>query len=265
MNGIYNSAAEVRMPKTLRKGDEGPEVRSLQELLRERGYGVEVSGVFDAQTLRAVRAFQSQNLDQHGQPLVVDGVVGPLTWWSLTHPKPLIHPPVPVDYATMPGPEFGGTERGRSALQAAIAELKAGAGEIGGNNSGPFVRKYLRGLAPEGSSWCAAFVSWCYAQHPRGIPFTYTVSARALLNEFRKRGWAWPPGTGFEPQPGDIVIWWREKLEGWKGHAGLVHHLRDGMLYTIEGNRSPKVQGFSYVFSRMEKLLGFGRVPDEEA
>ena len=25
---------------------------------------------------------------------------------------------------------------------------------------------------------------------------------------------------------------------------------------------SPKVQGFSYVFSRMDKLLGFGQVPD---
>jgi hypothetical protein len=35
------------------------------------------------------------------------------------------------------------------------------------------------------------------------------------------------------------------------------------MLYTIEGNRSPRVQGFSYVFSRMEKLLGYGHAEDE--
>jgi len=253
------------MPKTLRKGDTGPEVTRLQQLLTERGYAVPASGVFDAHTLRAVRAFQAQNLDQHGQPLVVDGVVGPLTWWSLTHPKPVIELPVPIDYAAMPGPEFGGTERGRAALGAAIEELKAGAGEIGGNNRGPFVLKYLNGLAPEGSSWCTGFVSWCYSQHPKGIPFTYTLSARALLGELKRRGWAHPPGSDFQPQPGDIVIWWREKLESWKGHAGLVHQLRDGMLYTIEGNRSPKVQGFSYVFSRMEKLLGFGRVPDEAA
>jgi hypothetical protein len=33
------------------------------------------------------------------------------------------------------------------------------------------------------------------------------------------------------------------------------------MLYTIEGNRSPKVQGFSYVLSRMDKLAGLGHVP----
>ena len=35
----------------------------------------------------------------------------------------------------------------------------------------------------------------------------------------------------------------------------------DSMLYTIEGNRSPRVQGFSYVLSRMDQLLGFGHVP----
>ncbi|MGP1609403.1 MAG: peptidoglycan-binding domain-containing protein, partial [Burkholderiales bacterium] len=74
----------------VRKGDTGNEVRTLQKLLAQRGYPVESSGTFDAQTWRAVRAFQTQNLDQHGQPLVVDGVVGPLSWWSLQHPKPFI-------------------------------------------------------------------------------------------------------------------------------------------------------------------------------
>ncbi|MDW8129833.1 MAG: peptidoglycan-binding protein [Bryobacterales bacterium] len=251
------------MPKTLRRGDSGPEVQRLQGLLAERGYGVTISGVFDAETQRAVRAFQSANLDPNGQPLLVDGVVGPRTWWSLTHGTPSVAPRAPVDYSSLPPPEMGGTSRGRAALEAAIAELRAGAGEIGGNNRGPFVRKYLNGLAPEGSSWCAAFVSWCYAQGPGGCPFTYTVSARALLADLKRRGWAHLPGSGFQPQPGDIVVWWREKLAGWKGHAGLVHQFRDGILYTIEGNRSRKVQGFSYVFSRMEKLLGFGRVPDE--
>lgn len=250
------------MPKTLQRGDAGPQVRELQRLLQARGYPVAVDGRFGLETLRAVRAFQAQNLDQHGQPLVIDGLVGPLTWWSLTHPKPSLEPPVPIDYRALPPLEFGGTRRGRAALAAAIEELKAGAGEVGGNNRGPFVRKYLNGLAPEGSSWCAAFVSWCYAQHPEGIPFPYSLSARGLLAELKKRGWTHAPGSGYLPRPGDLVIWWREKLEGWKGHAGLVHHLRDGMLYTIEGNRSPKVQGFSYVFSRMEKLLGFGSVPD---
>ncbi len=58
------------------------------------------------------------------------------------------------------------------------------------------------------------------------------------------------------------MVWWRERLEGWKGHVGLMRQLKDDMLYTIEENWSPRVQGFSYVFSRMGRFLGFGHVPD---
>lgn len=87
------------------------------------------------------------------------------------------------------------------------------------------------------------------------------MSARNILRQCKDNGWAYPPESEYEPEPGDVVVWWREKLEGWRGHVGFVHQVRDGMLYTIEGNKSSKVQGFSYVLSRMEKLLGFGHVP----
>src|SRR5690606_16011757 len=116
------------------------------------------------------------------------------------------------------------------------------------------------GLAPQGSPWGTSFVSWCYAQGR--APFAYFLGVRELARELRRRGWARLPGSGYEPQPGDIVLWWRLKLNGWQGHAGIVHHLRDGILYTIEGNRSARVQGFRHVFGRMERLLGFGHVPD---
>lgn len=250
------------MSLTLRKGDQGPQVAELQKLLTAKGYSVVAGGVFDQPTYKAVRAFQSQNLDQNGQPLVVDGVAGPLTWWSLTHPKPDLQTLSAVDYREMPPPEMGGSKTGRAALAAAIGELKAGAGEVGGNNRGPWVRKYLHGLAEEGDSWCAGFVSWCFSQNPAGMSFKYTVGARNILDQFKKKGWAAGPKSGYAPQPGDIVVWWREKLAGWKGHVGLVHQMRDGYLYTIEGNKSPRVQGFPYVFSRMDQLLGFGHLPE---
>ena len=255
------------MLDVLERGSRGSRVRELQERLIRRGYPCEVTGEFETATHNAVRAFQSQNLDQHGQPLVVDGKVGPLTWWSLTHPKPNIETPSTVDYASLPPAWAGGSRRGRAGLKVAISELGAGAGEVGGNNRGPFVRKYLRpaGL-PEGNSWCAAFVSWCHLQAAGGeasrMPFPYCPGARALLRHFRDQGWAEAPGSGYVPVPGDIVVWWRVQTQGWQGHVGLVHQCRDGMLYTLEGNRSPKVQGFSYVLSRMDKLLGYGHVPD---
>lgn len=256
------------MAESLKKGDMGSEVKKLQKLLTELGYPVAIDGDFGPETYRAVRAFQAQNLDQHGQPLVVDGKAGPLTWWSLTHPKPVIVTPSAVDFAGMPPAALGGSPLGRAALAAAIGELKAGAGEVGGDNRGPWVKKYLTPAnLPEGDSWCASFVSWCFLQASgedlHAMPFAYCPGARGLLQEFKAKGWAYPPNSDYRPQPGDLVVWWREKLEGWKGHVGIVHQLQDGMLYTIEGNKSPRVQGFSYVFSRMEKLLGYGHVPGE--
>jgi hypothetical protein len=252
------------MARLLKKGDSGPEVKEVQTLLTEKGYltNEEVNGVFENETYRAVRTFQSQNLDQHGQPLVVDGKVGDLTWWSLHNPKPSIIPPSAVDYLQMPPPGLGGSAKGRAALATAIAELRAGAGEVGGNNRGPFVKKYLHGILPEGNPWCAGFVSYCFSQNPAGMPYPYSLGARDVLRKFQDRSWAHKPGSQYQPQPGDIVVWWRDQLASGKGHIGLVHQLRDGFLYTIEGNKSSKVQGFSYVFSRMDKLLGFGQVPD---
>jgi peptidoglycan hydrolase-like protein with peptidoglycan-binding domain len=255
------------MPAMLKKGDQNPDVAELQRLLTERGYPVTADGIFGTRTHQAVRAFQSQNLDQHGQPLVVDGRVGPLTWWSLIHPKPDIESYSIIDWSQMPPPESGGSALGRAALSAAIGELNAGACEVGGNNCGPWVRKYLEpaGL-PEGNSWCASFVSWCYMQATGGdgggMPFAYSPGARALLRQFKDKAWVHGPQSGYKPQPGDVVVWWRVQLSGWQGHAGLVHQISNGILYTIEGNRSPRVQGFSYVFSRMDKLLGFGHVPN---
>lgn len=255
------------MDNVLKKGAQGDEVLEIQKLLSERGYSVKIDGIFGAKTCQAIKAFQSQNLDQHGQPLKIDGDVGPLTWWSLTHPKPVIDIPTAVNYQQMPPEEAGGSRSGRAALMQAINELKAGACEVGGNNSGPWVCKYLApaGLSA-GNPWCASFVSWCFLQTCNGekekMPFSYSPSARDLLRKFQNKDWAYGPQSSYLPEPGDMVFWWRVKMNGWQGHVGLVHQLKDGMLYTIEGNKSSRVQGFSYVFSRIDRLLGFGHVPE---
>jgi peptidoglycan hydrolase-like protein with peptidoglycan-binding domain len=56
----------------LNKGDFGPSVRKLQQLL-----GVKVDGDFGPKTEAAVKAFQRKH------SLVVDGKVGPKTWAAL--------------------------------------------------------------------------------------------------------------------------------------------------------------------------------------
>ncbi len=104
------------MPVFLKKGSQGAEVQKLQQLLIDRGYPVDVTCNFDQKTVNAVKAIQSQNLDQHGKPLGIDGKVGPLTGWSLTHPKPEIDLHLPVDFTVMPPLEAGSSPIGRAAL-----------------------------------------------------------------------------------------------------------------------------------------------------
>lgn len=64
-------------PGTVRAGQVGPNVRSVQARLKARGWKIGVDGRFGPETERVVRAYQK---DKH---LSQDGVVGPATWKSL--------------------------------------------------------------------------------------------------------------------------------------------------------------------------------------
>jgi hypothetical protein len=247
----------------LKKGDSGQAVEDLQKLLQELDYNVPITGIFDTATYNAVANFQGSHLDKQGQPLQIDGKTGDLTLWALQNPRTKAATGF-IDYKIMPDASFGGSPVGRQALQVAINELKAGAGEVGGNNLGPWVKKYLdpTGL-PEGNSWCAAFVSWCFLQAAGGdrqkMPFKYSAGARDVFNQFKSKGWILDNATEL-PAPGDVVVWWRVSLPSGFGHIGIVHHYEDGFVYTIEGNKASSVAGFSYVKTSMDKFLGFGRV-----
>lgn len=61
----------------LRRTDRGEAVRDLQRLLRERGFALEIDGIFGPMTRECVMTFQGL----HG--LEQDGIVGPLTWAAL--------------------------------------------------------------------------------------------------------------------------------------------------------------------------------------
>jgi hypothetical protein len=141
----------------------------------------------------------------------------------------------------------------------AVAELNANAREIGGNNRGTFVRKYLNGLVEEGNPWCAGFVSWCFSQSG-SMPFNYSVGARNIRSQLATKNMTYDDAVQTPPEPGDLVIWWRGSPSGWQGHIGFVHHLTQGRLYTIEGNRTSHVQGFSYPVTSLAQLLGFARI-----
>lgn len=149
-----------------------------------------------------------------------------------------------------------------AALQVAIEEMNAGAGEEGANNSGPWIIKYLHGLAEPPSNWCAGFVSFCYFEASNRLnvqmPFNYSISAKGIYNQFKAANY-----LVANPQEADIIFFWRENISSWMGHIGLVHHVENNTkLITIEGNRGSfpaKVCSWSYQLPPPQ-LLGYGRV-----
>jgi peptidoglycan hydrolase-like protein with peptidoglycan-binding domain len=68
------SNADVQPWPLVSEGAEGHPVKTLQDLLNERGSGLAVDGIFGPLTDAAVRAFQESS------GLEVDGIVGPHTW-----------------------------------------------------------------------------------------------------------------------------------------------------------------------------------------
>lgn len=73
--GLWVTPAPLGRPgSALKQGSRGPAVRRLQAGLRRFGYGLDVTGTFDAATEQVVRAFQ-----RHFRPARVNGVADPST------------------------------------------------------------------------------------------------------------------------------------------------------------------------------------------
>jgi cell wall-associated NlpC family hydrolase len=126
------------------------------------------------------------------------------------------------------------------------AQSKIGTVEKGGKDgkSGNIVEfwdwwKKVTKENDQGASWCAVFVSWCFAQAQASslIPvknkfgFIYCPDG---VNWFSKKKQLVPPKNA---QPGDILFFdWDGK--GVADHVGLVIENHKTYLTTIEGNTS---------------------------
>jgi peptidoglycan hydrolase-like protein with peptidoglycan-binding domain len=88
VDGIVGPQTWFRLaPETVRNGSQGNGVRLLQEILKSFAFPAydpgPVDGDFGPLTEAAVRAIQGDFVDFDGNPLVVDGIVGPKTWCAL--------------------------------------------------------------------------------------------------------------------------------------------------------------------------------------
>jgi peptidoglycan hydrolase-like protein with peptidoglycan-binding domain len=88
VDGIVGPQTWFRLaPETIRKGSKGSGVRLCQEILKSYGDPQldpgAIDGDFGPITEAAVKAFQGTHVDFDGNPLKVDGIVGPKTWTAL--------------------------------------------------------------------------------------------------------------------------------------------------------------------------------------
>lgn len=242
----------------LKLNDTGPAVAALIDDLRKLGFALPAGSTYDSTVKKSVEAFQASNVDASGLPLEIDGKVGQLTRWALDAQLNNLAPV--ANQFGLPAGAAGGSNAGKAALAVAIQEMQAGHGEEGGDNRGQYVRTYLNGQAPEGASWCAGFVSYCFRQAlGQNAVFGYIVGAQALHNKMKSLGHAYSASIANPPMPGDIIAWRRVDPSdpvstAWQGHIGIVHSFADGVLWTIEGNRGPypsKVQTFRYPWTSL--------------
>lgn len=184
-------------------------VLKSEQVLRKLGYkNVKVDGVFDQATLAASRAFE-----RHHKGTGTDGAIGAGQYQKMV--------------AALKAKQSGG---GAAAI--AIAHKFLGFHERGVNGN-PFSTYFHR--KPE--AWCADFVSYCFekAGHPIGQKGVGICYVPTLANYFKaKHQWHQTPKVG-------AVI----TFNGY-AHTGIVTAVKNGMVYTIEGNSSDGVHERAY-------------------
>jgi len=100
--------------------------------------------------------------------------------------------------------------------------------------------------------WCSIFVSW--------------VAMKCNLkrsNKANARSWMHLGTPTVIPEPGDVVVFWRESPESWKGHVGdFMGFSKDGSrVYCLGGNQGNQVSISAY---RSETVLGFRKLQSSQ-
>lgn len=156
-------------------------------------------------------------------------------------------------------------------VQTELAAAKLGIREVGGDNRGPWVKKFLAEVGlPEGNAWCAAFQAFEMATVAgQKLPIE-SASVKTTYDTAAKLGW-----VVTRPLRGDIVCYDFDGDGLFDDHIGLVVKVV-GLgpvltLETVEGNTSSGDAGSQAngdgVFLRRRVIsanrVAFVRIPGE--
>lgn len=96
------------------------------------------------------------------------------------------------------------------------------------------------------TAWCSASLNYFAKKH------YYERSGKLDARSWLKVG-----ELVLEPELGDVVVFWRESPESWKGHVGLYINHNDKYIWTLGGNQNNSISIVAYP---RERLLGYRRL-----
>ena len=108
--------------------------------------------------------------------------------------------------------------------------------EVPGEKDNPIILDWFSDLGfnwvqDDETAWCSCFINWVALKC--GCERSFELTARSWLRIGEET---------VHPEVGDIVVFWREHLSGWKGHVGLFTGFdTKGNIYTLGGNQDNKV------------------------
>lgn len=139
--------------------------------------------------------------------------------------------------------------------------IKIAAGEIGvkeipGEKNEKRIIDYAKeagfnNITDDETPWCSIFVNWCCMK--AGLQRSNRTNARSWLT------------VGIptdKPEPGDIIVFWRDKPSSWKGHVGIFlgFSKNKDLVFTLGGNQrnTVSIQGYD-----TSKVLGYRRLTSQ--
>ena len=223
---------EIADIPTLTIGAKGPAVVRLQEWLTLNGHSVVIDGDFGPATRAALIAFQAK-LRKRGYVILLNGAVCSATSRGLLDSiiDALMFGSVETTYA-------------KRVVDVAKRHLKHHPREVGGQNSGPWVRVYMDGRQGPSWPWCAGFVTHILRQAAPpdgGIAIgSRTFSCDVLANDYAKMGklLVQPDAktVSEKVKPGDLFFVVNRSNPSDRTHVGIVTKVEPGVVHTIEGN-----------------------------
>lgn len=134
-----------------------------------------------------------------------------------------------------------------------IATSQLDTEEIKGKENNDIIVRYakesgIQTINDDETPWCSTFVNWCAKK--AGLPYSGKANARSWVQVGKKVT---------DPQPGDIVVFWRESIHSWKGHVGIFfgYNADASKVFCLGGNQSDKVSIAAY---GTDKVLSFQRL-----